>query len=170
VGKDGDKSTTDRLVRELAQLRERSAAAGRAVTPEVTAWLRELLRQPAIALARAAMDSGQPAMITVPLVAESEATVLLREIRAEIAQAAAAKPTPPKQRRVVEGLQAPRIHIKLMKLFPNGIPSEQALSNTELVATVVKEFKNDPRKTETGLGIPHRKTILRAAGRIPRKK
>jgi hypothetical protein len=80
----------------------------------------------------------------------------------------AVEPSPPKPRRVVQRIQGSRIEIKLKVLFPDGIPSAEELSDSELVAMVVSEFKKDPKKL--GLGIPHRKTILRNAGRIPQKK
>jgi hypothetical protein len=90
----------------------------------------------------------------------------------EIAFSAAApanKAAPKKRRRVVEGPQDGRIKIKLVKLFPGGrVPSDKELSNAELAQMVVNEFKKDPKIP--GLGIPHPKTILRVAGRIPRKK
>jgi hypothetical protein len=76
--------------------------------------------------------------------------------------------SPRKQRRVVQGYQGSRVQIKLAQIFPDGIPSVEELSNPELVGMVVNEFKKDPKKT--GLAIPDRKTILREAGRIPRKK
>jgi hypothetical protein len=76
--------------------------------------------------------------------------------------------SPPKQRRVVQGYQGSRVQIKLAEVFPAGVPSEKELSNSELVNLLRKRFENDRKKT--GLAIPHPKTILRAAGRIPRKK
>jgi hypothetical protein len=76
----------------------------------------------------------------------------------------------PKQPRVVEAPQGNRVQIKLTELFGDRIPSETELSNGELVAMVVKAFKDDPKTKKTGLRIPDRKTILHHAGRIKRKK
>jgi hypothetical protein len=84
------------------------------------------------------------------------------------APAPAVEPPPRKKRRVVQGNQGGRIEIKLKVLFPDGIPSAEELSDSELVKMVEKEFEKDPKKI--GLGTPHAKTILRNAGRIPRKK
>lgn len=73
-----------------------------------------------------------------------------------------------KRRRVVQGFQDKRIEVKRRQLFPAGWPSREELANPDLVQIVVNAFKKDP-KIE-GLGIPDPKSILRAAGRIPRKK
>jgi hypothetical protein len=81
-----------------------------------------------------------------------------------------AEEPPRKQRRVVEAPQGSRLQIKLIELFGDRIPSEKELSNGELVAIVVKAFKDDPKTKKTGLRIPERKTILHHAGRIKRKK
>jgi hypothetical protein len=76
--------------------------------------------------------------------------------------------SPRKQRRVGQGYQSDRVQIKLAEEFPDDVPSEKKLSNSELANLLRKRFEND--RKETGLAIPHAKTILRAAGRIPRKK
>jgi hypothetical protein len=74
------------------------------------------------------------------------------------------------QRRVVEHYQGDRVQIKLAQEFPDGIPSRKELSNSELANRMRKAFDDDPAAKKTGLAIPDRKTILREAGRIPRKK
>jgi hypothetical protein len=56
----------------------------------------------------------------------------------------------------------------LAKEYPDGVPSKKELSNSELVNVLRKRLEEDPKKT--GLAIPDPKTILREAGRIPRKK
>jgi hypothetical protein len=79
-----------------------------------------------------------------------------------------AKPRAKKQHRKVQGFQDKRIEVKRKQLFPDGWPSREKLADPDLVQIVVNAFKKDP-KIE-GLGIPDPKSILRAAGRIPRKK
>jgi hypothetical protein len=76
--------------------------------------------------------------------------------------------SPRKQRRVVQHYQGDRVQIVLAKEYPDGVPSKKELSNSELVNVVRKRLEEDPKKT--GLAIPDPKTILREAGRIPRKK
>ena len=50
-------------------------------------------------------------------------------------------------------------------MFPDGwVPPEDELSDAELCARVHRHFGGD----RTGLGIPGRKSILRAAGRLLR--
>ena len=66
------------------------------------------------------------------------------------------------------GYQRSRVRSKLRSLFPDSIPSVEELSNTELELRVRAAFTSD--SSLRGLGIPHRKTILRAAGRISPKK
>jgi hypothetical protein len=56
----------------------------------------------------------------------------------------------------------------LAKVYGDRIPSAKEEPDSVLVDRVTKAFENEPRKTR--LPIPHPKTILRAAGRIPRKK
>jgi hypothetical protein len=104
-------------------------------------------------LIQAHLVPGEPQLLVVPSPASGS-----RDIER----------SPQKQRRVVQGPQDGRIKIKLAALFPEGVPSDKELSDAELVQMVVNEFKKGPQIA--GLGIPDRKTILRVAGRIPRKK
>jgi hypothetical protein len=80
----------------------------------------------------------------------------------------AVREKPRKARHIGQGFQGSRIEIKLAQLFRDDIPPPEVLSDSELVDLVRKALEKDPKKT--GLGIPHRKTILRQAGRIPRNK
>jgi hypothetical protein len=124
------------------------------ISPELVALLRDINVRLAI------LGSPEGALIRAP-------SPYYRPAAAN-PSAAPADLSAPRKRRVVQGSQDARIEIKLKAVCPDGIPSKEKLANSELVAKVVEEFKKDPKIA--GLGIPDRKSILRAAGRIPRKK
>jgi hypothetical protein len=137
------KSPAEGPIADLLAIRTRKSRSRAKPTPEQSAELAELARRFSVGLR---------------LFAEGSQRLLRPRLPKGVARPS------PKQRRVGQGYQSDRVQIKLVEEFPDGVPSEKELSNSELVNLLRKRFENDRKKT--GLAIPHRKTMLRAAGRI----